>query len=306
MEIKRNAITITGAEQALDILEKLHAKAEEALAKTTHEPTIKGIRNILHNNVEPAEVIIKKAIKRGKITKAEAVALLKHVYIAYHKGGKIDGAISADLSSMCAFCERMAKNPEFICAGCYARAQREQMKVYTQLRHMLNTAILALTAYDKQSLRTVTLGGSDILRICEDGDTPNAEAATNMIELTKLHEAGRPKNNAGYWYKNEPAVSAGIEEAGNPKRTRFIHSSPRMNTPAAPGKNDDAIFTVYDNKAAYEAAIKAGAHECKGTEKDSGGCKGCGWYCYKCKKREPGAEPVQIAEKLRISGKPVF
>lgn len=300
----KNAITTASAEQARDMLAKAHKKAAEALELTQHEPTKKGIKNILNNNIIPAEKIIEKAAERGKITKAEAVALLKHVNIAYHKSGKIAGAISADMSSMCAFCEAMAKNPELICAGCYARAQREQMKVYTQLRHMLNTAILTLTAYDRQSLRTLSLGGSDILRICEDGDTPNAEAAENMIEITKLFSAGMPKNNAGYWYKNTPAVKKGIEEAGNPKKTRFIHSSPRVNVPAKAEEHDDAIFTVYDNKEAFEAAIKAGAHECKGAE--NGGCAGCGWFCYKCRKREAGAEPVHIAEKLRVSGKPVF
>ena len=101
----------------------------------------------------------------------------------------------------------------------------------------------------------------------------------------------------GYWYKNAPAVEAGLHAEGIhtradlPANIRFIHSALLIGFPPAALWFDDALFVVYPAASTTAAAIKAGAHECNGKR-----CRACGYWCYTHQRQE---KPRIIAEVLR-------
>lgn len=229
------------------------------------------------------------------LTAADRRALLELVNVAYHDSGKIEGIYSVDSCAACDFCQRMrqasADNALMICGYCYAAA--DAWKEAAWRRHKLNARIFGTLLFTVEELRTLAIGA--LCRMNEDGDTVNETMARNYLRIF----AGHPGTRFGYWYKNAPAVAAGLAAEGIrdrehlPENVRFIHSSALIGFPAAPLWFDDAIFTVYPDAETTLQAVAAGAHECNGKR-----CRGCGFFCY-TSERQP--QPVHIAEVLRAS-----
>jgi len=227
------------------------------------------------------------------LTDKERAVLLSIVRVAYHDSGKIEGCYSIDSCASCEFCCRMIKaaekDPLIICGACYA--DRDKYKEISWRTHTLNAFIMSSVLFSTEELARFNIG--DLCRYNEDGDTVNETMARNYLRNAFVH----PATSFGYWYKNSGAVEKGLHAEGIftrdalPLNVRFIHSSILIGIPAAALWFDDAIFTVYPDKATTDAAIAAGAHECNGRR-----CRECGYTCYLMTR---GAEPLYIAEYLR-------
>lgn len=233
------------------------------------------------------------------LTDADRMALLNCINVAYHDGGKIGGCYSVDSSAACDFCQRMRaaalENLLIICGGCYAAA--DSYKEFSWRRHKLNALILSTVLFTVEELKTLNIPDGSRVRINEDGDTVNEIHARNILRLFVAFNTCR----FGYWYKNIPAVAAGLAAEGVRTRkeklsvygnARFIQSSLLIGFPARPVWFTDAVFTVYPDDNTTLAAIAAGAFECNGRR-----CFDCGYWCY-TPENNGGAVP-NIAEKLR-------
>lgn len=241
---------------------------------------------------EAADIIAKGA----EMTQADRLRLLQLINIKLHEeGSKIADIFSIDSTAACEFCTAMRRSAEdnilMICRYCYAAA--DSWKEASWRRHQLNALILSTVLFTVEELATLPIGA--LCRFNEDGDTVNETMARNYIRIAIAH----PGTRFGYWYKNAPAVEAGLRAEGIttrdalPENIRFIHSSMLIGFESRPLWFDDAIFTVYPDAATTEAAIAAGGHECNGRK-----CRNCGFTCYLMQRP---AQPLHIAEVLRCS-----
>jgi hypothetical protein len=240
-----------------------------------------------------------QALQAGPITDTFRAGirarLLALVNVAYHDSGKIEGCSSVDGCASCEFCQRMiaaaADNDLMICGCCYAAA--DAWKEIAWRTHSLNARILSSVLFTLEELATLRL--TERCRFNEDGDTVNETHARNLLRIVVTH----PGTFCGYWFKNGPAVAAGLAAEGYktredlPANVRFIHSSALIGFPARPLWFDDGIFTVFPDQETTDAAIAAGAWECNGRR-----CRACGYFCYMHDRRP---EPVHIAELLRTN-----
>ena len=266
--------------------------AEKAAKKAATEKRLASMRANLEKLEKRAGSILEKG---DSMTNVDRLELLNIVNVAYHDSGKIEGIYSIDSTASCAFCSRMIQaavdNILMICGACYAAA--DSWKEAAWRRHKLNARILSTVLFTADELRALPVGL--LCRYNEDGDTVNETMGRNYLRNAAAH----PGTHFGYWYKNEPAVSAALKAEGYnsrdmlPANIRFIHSSALIGFPARATWYDDAIFTVYPDAETTEAAIVAGAHECNGRR-----CRACGFTCYTME-RKPA--PLYIAEVLRTN-----
>ena len=160
----------------------------------------------------------------------------------------------------------------------------------TLLMHLRDNAEMLTAGLLDERAATYTVKPiySRFARIESFGDTRNATHAQNYIRVTAAH----PETEWGIWTKNEQHYAAAYAAEGKPSNAHHIHSSIMLNTPDTNVPNHaDAVFTVYDNETAYNAAVEAGAVPCKGVS-----CMQCR-ACYTARRGENG--PIQIAEFLR-------
>lgn len=268
----------------------------DAARKAATEKRLAAMRANLTTLENTAAAILAKG--PANLTEQDRRNLLHIVNIAFHESGKIEGIWSIDSTAACDFCARMIKaaadNILMICGSCYAAA--DAWKEAAWRRHQLNARILSTVLFPAAELAALAIG--DLCRFNEDGDTVNVTMARNYIRIILTHQATR----FGYWYKNAPAVEAGLHAEGItsreqlPDNARFIHSSALIGFPARATWFDDAIFTVYPDEKTTLAAVAAGAHECNGRK-----CRGaaCGAFCYVMARRP--ADPVHVAEVLRCN-----
>ena len=271
------------------------AAAEKEARKAATEKRLASMRANLEKLEKTAADILAKG---DSMTAADRLALLALVNVAYHDSGKIEGVFSIDSCAACDFCQRMraaaVDNVLMICGACYAAA--DSWKEAAWRRHKLNALIFSSVLFTVDELKTLLIPGL-LCRFNEDGDTVNETMARNYLRIAAAH----PAVNFGYWYKNAPAVAAGLQAEGittreqRPANVHFIHSSALIGFPAAALWFDDAIFTVYPDAETTAAAIAAGAHECNGRR-----CRACGFTCYMLQRRE---NVLYIAEVLRTNSK---
>lgn len=265
------------------------------LAKQRNAARLEKMRANLDKLEKRAAEIMQKG---DNMTAADRIELLQLVNVAYHASGKIETISSIDSCAACAFCEKMRKAAErnclLICGYCYAAA--DAWKEAAWRRHNLNARILSSVLFTEAELITLNIPTFKA-RINEDGDVINEIHARNLVRIFKTHEYV----NFGFWYKNVPAVAAGLKaenivtRADRPKNVRFVQSSLLIGTPAAPAWFTDVVFTVYPDAETTENAIERGAYECNGRK-----CKECGFNCYNANKNV--MHGVQhVAEVLRCS-----
>ena len=274
-----------------------HKDAVEIFADMTKEDATNAHRMAsgragVREAEEQAEKILEKGVEN--LSKADRLALLALINVAYHSSGKIEGCFSVDSCAACAFCQKMIsaalENILIICGACYAAA--DSYKEFSWRRHTLNARILSTVLFTAEELKTLAIDGNRC-RFNEDGDTVNEIHARNLLRIAET----RPGTMFGYWYKNSVAVAAGLHAEGInrreelPKNVRFIHSALLIGFPPAALWFDDALFVVYPDDKTTAAAVAAGAHECNGKR-----CRACGYWCYVHKRQE---KPVIIAELLR-------
>lgn len=268
-------------------------EAEKARKRASYEKAMKTTRARL----DAMEKVAREIIAKGdSMTAEDRRSLLNLVKVSYHDSGKIEGCFSVDSCAACEFCQKMISaamlNELIICGSCYAAA--DAYKEAAWRRHSLNALILSSVLFTAEELTALAIDGTQC-RFNEDGDTINQIHAQNLLRIAET----RPGTMFGYWYKNQPAVEAGLHAEGIhcradlPANIRFIHSSALIGFPVRACWHDDAIFTVYPDAETTLAAIAAGAHECNGRR-----CRACGYFCYLHARRP---EPVHIAEVLRCN-----
>lgn len=282
---------------ALRMIEKAEAIGAASIAKLERmtaedgkdrTKTAKGIRTSLKAAAQTRKILEKIDKRESKTaTPDERRSLIRLVSIGKHSGGKIEGAESIDGTCHCDFCEKMAQNPDFICAECYARGEQEQKKTSPQIRHIINAAILSGILFTLADLRLLPISAQRV-RFCEDGDTVNETMGRNLLRIAKVNPAAA----FGYWYKNRAAIKAAVKAEGKPRNVCFVQSSPIVGEPTDWDGIADAIFTVYINAVEVAEAINRGAIPCNGIK-----CLICGWRCYKANKKGNG--PAHVAELLR-------
>ena len=270
--------------------------AEKARKAAANQKRLETMRANLADLEKRAADLLQKG---DSMTAADRRALLALVNVAYHDSGKIEGCYSVDGSASCDFCQKMisaaADNVLIICGACYAAA--DAWKEAAWRRHCLNARILSTMLFTAEELTLLDVPNIPWTRVRfnEDGDTVNETHARNLLRIA----ATRPAANFGYWYKNAPAVEAGLHAEGIhcradlPKNVRFIHSSLLIGFQARACWFDDATFTVYPDAETTAEAIAAGAHECNGKR-----CRACGYFCYLQRRQETA---VNIAEVLRCN-----
>ena len=278
----------TAEEKHFDALEIMPTMTEKQL---TNARTRAQQRKTVRERENAAAALLARL---DELTAAERLDLLHLVSIAYHDSGKIEGCNSIDSCAACAFCQKMiaaaAVNILVICGCCYAAA--DAWKEAAWRTHQVNARILSTVLFTREELATLEIGPR--CRFNEDGDTINETHARNLLRIGLTH----PGTSFGYWYKNAPAVGAGLAAEGIttreqlPDNIRFIHSSALIGFPVRPSWFDDATFTVYPDAESLQEALAAGAHECNGRR-----CRACGYFCYLAERRP---EPVNIAEFLRV------
>jgi len=267
-------------------------------SKLANEKRLATMRANLAALEKRCEAILADMTGTGEnLTQQQRADLLMLVNVAYHDSGKIEGCFSIDSCAACDFCQHMiasaADNILVICGSCYAAA--DAWKEAAWRRHKLNARIMSSVLFTVDELKALLIPGQ-LCRFNEDGDTVNTTMARNYLRIV----IGHPHTNFGYWYKNAPAVAAGLAAEGYktredlPANVRFIHSSLLIGFPAAALWFDDAIFTVYPDAETTAAAILAGAHECNGRR-----CRACGYTCYLHARRQE--KPLHIAEVLRCN-----
>lgn len=267
--------------------------AEKALKAAARKKALETMRK----NLAALEARAAEILEKGdSMTADDRRALLNMIKVSYHDSGKIEGCWSIDGCACCDFCQRMiaaaAENELMICGSCYAAA--DSYKEAAWRRHALNARILSTVLFTAEELSALAIEG-ELCRFNEDGDTVNQTHAQNLLRITFT----RPQVSFGYWYKNQPAVEAGLHAEGIftrdqlPENIRFIHSSTLIGFPVRPCWHDDAIFTVYPDAETTLAAVAAGAHECNGRR-----CRACGYTCYLHARRP---EALYIAEVLRCN-----
>lgn len=265
------------------------------MAKQRNAARLEKMRANLEKLEQRAAAIMAKG---ESMTVIDRLELLQLVNVAYHSSGKIETISSIDSCAACAFCEKMRKAAErnclLICGYCYAAA--DAWKEAAWRRHNLNARILSSVLFTEAELATLNIPTFKA-RINEDGDVVNEIHARNLLRIFKTHEYV----NFGFWYKNVPAVAAGLKaenittRADRPQNVRFVQSSLLIGTPAAPAWFSDVVFTVYPDAETTEKAIACGAYECNGRK-----CKECGFNCYNASKNAaPGVQ--HVAEVLRCS-----
>ena len=216
----------------------------------------------MRRNLEALENEAAAILKNGaELSLIDQFKLIRIINVAYHKTGKIEGITSLDGSCTCNFCEKLRGAVEIdktiICGLCYAA--RDAYKEAAWRRHQLNARILSSVLFDEMALTALAI--STIYgRINGDGDIVNATHARNVLRAIRVHKMTR----FGFWYKNVPAVRAGILAEGKPVNVTFVQSSVHIGKADKPAEFTDIVFTVYPTYESLQAAIDAGAVQCNG------------------------------------------
>lgn len=185
------------------------------------------------------------------------------VYVSDNMSGKMSGipciSTSVALNPICA---ARAKNPDSICAHCFAAATVAR---YTKLGEHLAENTATLTAPLREEDIPLFNYTVNMVRFEAFGDTNNATQAANYFKIA----AANPCVRFAVWTKNpkhyELAIAGG---AVKPPNLIIVYSSPLLNKPETSVFERypfiDKVFTVYDKKTIAEKniIINCGARSC--------------------------------------------
>ena len=175
--------------------------------------------------------------------------------------GKMTGMWSLNTSpSANPFCQKMQKNPKYICKSCYSRTSEARWKgAGAAWAH--NSAVLGSRRLGDSEVPDMTRFKvmPDIFRFSAHGDLMNETHYKNLILIAKAN----PQVMFALWTKRAEIV----RKVGNPRLTNMLHiySTPVINKfrPIKP-RGFDKVFTVYTRPfvRANGIEINCGAREC--------------------------------------------
>ena len=179
--------------------------------------------------------------------------------------GKMAGVISISTSvALNPRCAARAKDPDSICAHCFAAAMLEY---YAGLDNKLarNTELLTKAELTPDQVPVINADKWPLLRFESFGDLNNVIQVYNYFLIAAVNH----KCKAALWTKNPDLIQAAMDHYGitKPSNLVIIYSSPKLNTPAADILRKyafiDKVFTVYDKEHSGGVKINCGARDCK-------------------------------------------
>ena len=181
--------------------------------------------------------------------------------------GKMSGVISISTSvALNARCQARAKDPESICAFCFAAAM---LDYYSDLGNKLarNTELLTTRELEPAEIPIINAEKWPMLRAESFGDLNNIVQVYNYFLIAAVNH----KCKAALWTKNPDIIAAALEHYNikKPANLVIIYSSPKVNEPAADIIKKypfiDKVFTVYDAETIERdgVEINCGARDCR-------------------------------------------
>jgi hypothetical protein len=188
------------------------------------------------------------------------------VYVNDHLGAKMEGVPAIGTSRrLNPYCIARAKNPDSVCAQCYAEATINQ---YSSLEgHLIeNTELLTTQVLPFSELPI--FGNVGFVRFEAFGDLINETQAINYINIALAN----PNVNFALWSKNNGIWRRACELAGGkPENMIAVYSANKVNGPEPLPPYFDREFIVWDSEETCNAEgfeINCGARCCAG-------CKTC-------------------------------
>ena len=175
--------------------------------------------------------------------------------------GKMAGMISlSTAASVNPICAARAKDPESVCAHCYALAMLER---YNNLekKEIRNYSLLEKEIYPVEAMPKVNAA---LFRLEAFGDLGNTNQAANYFNLAKANK----RTTFALWTKNPHIIAEMMKTTGikKPSNLIIIYSSPKVNEPTTDMMDRydfiDKVFTVYDKAHAESVNINCGARNC--------------------------------------------
>ena len=185
--------------------------------------------------------------------------LFEEIFVS-HPQGKMKG-IPAITTSMLEnpVCAARAKNPDSICAKCYAH---KGLMCYKNARSAYGRNTRLLSSHDLQAHEIPTIN-SVICRFETHGDLCNVTHAKNYLRIAY----NNPWCTFALWTKNPAFLDKAIADLGKPANLICVYSSDKVNKVNQSYKKwwwIDKVFTVYDKDFVSEngVEINCGAKSC--------------------------------------------
>lgn len=189
------------------------------------------------------------------------------INVCVNHTGKMAGMYS--ISTACTlneYCIRRSKNPDSICANCFAQSMfKNPWYKWTLKRCEHNTHVLTTSILDVDDLPIIN---AFAFRFESFGDIQNTTQCVNYFNICKLN----PRVTFALWTKN-PFIIANTIRDGHKKPANLIiiYSSPLKDKPVSLAKIQsvfpfvDKVFTVWTTKeiaARHNVCINCGARAC--------------------------------------------
>lgn len=189
------------------------------------------------------------------------------INVCINHTGKMAGMYSISTScTLNEYCLKRSKNPESICADCFAQTMfRNPWYKWTLKRCEHNTKVLTTSVLDPDDLPLIN---AFAFRFESFGDLQNTTQCINYFNICTLN----PRVTFALWTKNPFIIANTIRDGhAKPGNLIIIYSSPIKNKPVSLAKIQkvfpfvDKVFTVWTTKekaAEHNVCINCGARAC--------------------------------------------
>lgn len=189
------------------------------------------------------------------------------INVCVNHTGKMAGMYS--ISTACTlneYCIRRSKNPDSICANCFAQSMfKNPWYKWTLKRCEHNTHVLTTSILDVDDLPLIN---AFAFRFESFGDLQNSTQCINYFNICRLN----PRVTFALWTKNPFIIANAIRDGhAKPANLIIIYSSPLKDKPVSLAKIQsvfpfvDKVFTVWttkDKAAKHNVSINCGARAC--------------------------------------------
>lgn len=207
---------------------------------------------------------VKLGKKMYKLKKSKHAINYSPIHISDYMSGKMENIVAISTPCTCnELCKKYMKDPNKICASCYANAILEMRKGGrgVSLRLALESNYELLTTEIVPMELIPIFPNLNYERIEAFGDLANVTQAINYIHIAQMN----PHITFAWWTKNMHIVEKAVEECGGkPSNVIIVQSSFYVNKQDVKHPLADKVFTVYTKEFAEEhnIEINCGARCC--------------------------------------------
>lgn len=181
---------------------------------------------------------------------------MNQLWITTH-GGKLEGLRSVSSSFRCnRHCKARAKNPDAICAKCYAEnylAMRKGLE-----KHLVDNYVWLQGLHEQEEFPRID---DEYFRLESFGDCASLAHARNFLRFAKAN----PSTVFACWTKNLGYYRHAISLEGKPRNFILVYSSPFVGKMTKVSEEDmsivDHVFTVMP-KGTPDEQITCGGRHC--------------------------------------------